>query len=669
VDSTLEIDKAAVMWPQKRFGLLTLIVSAGFALALIARWTRPERDSHDQPADLPAPGVSTDAGAPAAGYSTTFVVPRSETSDWSQWDDPQRDGWQTEVFSQEASDQLRRLARLIVRPEPPRKSELAELAIEPIECGELLPSGTIVYEAGPVRVRRDMESSSTLTLPSPSSEQGEGTNAAGNHHSLDGLARGLEDLRRLAGASRDPRCEFKLFHVERVADNVTTRQFFSLSGVQGECPFEVHALWITRWRHGNQTAPRLAEIRVEQFEHSTVAADAQTFFTDYTATVLGRNASYREQLLHGFNEWLQSGQDDRFNFLLGNPGISVGDVNGDGLDDLYVCQEEGLPNRLYVQRTDGTAEDASAASGVDWIDNSKCSLLVDLDNDGDQDLAIAINGGVAVAENDGRGRFQLRTVIDTSDDVMSLTAVDFDADGRLDLYAGVYHEGGIPHRARETAIAAAAPGIVYHDSNSGGANSLLRNQITSGQDWTFVDVSAEIGLDANNRRFTLAAAWEDYDNDGDQDLYVANDFGRNNLYRHDRTSDGRHHFVDVAAETGTEDSASGMSVSWGDYNRDGWADLYIGNMFSAAGNRITWQDRFKSDASPEIKSRLRRFARGNSLFRNAGPQAPFVESSEAAGVEMGQWSWSSNFVDLNNDGWDDLVVANGYITTDDTGDL
>lgn len=74
----------------------------------------------------------------------------------------------------------------------------------------------------------------------------------------------------------------------------------------------------------------------------------------------------------------------------------------------------------------------------------------------------------------------------------------------------------------------------------------------------------------NNRRFSFASSWEDYDNDGDPDLYVANDYGRNNLYRNDRDEDGNHRFVDVAKEAGVEDISAGMSVSWGDYNLDGW---------------------------------------------------------------------------------------------------
>ncbi len=209
--------------------------------------------------------------------------------------------------------------------------------------------------------------------------------------------------------------------------------------------------------------------------------------------------------------------------------------------------------------------------------------------------------------------------------------------------------------------------FVYHDSNDGAANTFYLNRTESPGDWEFADVTKDAGLDTNNRRWSFAAAWEDFDNDGDQDLYVANDFGRNNLYRND--SDGSAlRFVDIAGEAGAEDSASGMSVSWGDCDRDGFMDVHVSNMFSAAGSRITTQSNFKPGLSESLRNRFQHFARGNTLLRNLHGKG-FKDVSVSAGVTMGRWAWGSNFADLNNDGWEDLVVANGFVTTDDTGDL
>ena len=188
---------------------------------------------------------------------------------------------------------------------------------------------------------------------------------------------------------------------------------------------------------------------------------------------------------------------------------------------------------------------------------------------------------------------------------------------------------------------------------------LLRND----GNWEFNEVTEETGLNQNNDRFSFAAVWEDYDNDGDLDLYVANDYGRNNLYRQEN---GR--FRDVADALGVEDMASGMSVSWGDYNRDGRMDLYVSNMFSAAGNRITYQRQFQTGVEEAVRGIFRRHARGNTLFEAVG-DGEFRDVSVERNVTMGRWAWASSFVDLNNDAWQDLVVANGFITAEDSGDL
>jgi hypothetical protein len=426
-------------------------------------------------------------------------------------------------------------------------------------------------------------------------------------------------------------------------------------------------VWNCLW-HSSDDKPVVTALEVRDYEEVIVTSPNGTWFADCTEAVLGKCDSFRQQLLYGINHWLRRIELIHLTTAFSYCGLALGDVNGDGLDDVYVCQPGGLPNRLFVQSESGTVEDQSQWAGVDILDNTRSALLIDLDNDGDQDLVAATLHAILLYSNDSHGRFKLETAIaNTHKDIKSISAADYDVDGDLDLYACFDFRTQAP--SAENASDEIIESFQYHDANDGAPNRLLRNDISAGGPWTFRDVTVETGLDENNRRHSLAAAWEDYDNDGDLDLYVANDYGQNCLYRNDGTSDSsRPQFVDVAEEAGVVDFGSGMSVSWGDFNRDGLSDLYVGNMFSSAGNRITRQKDFMPAADDQLRSIYRRFAKGNTLFRNAG-NGTFQEVSEEAAVQMGRWAWSSLFVDLNNDGWEDLFVANGYMTGDDKHDL
>jgi len=266
---------------------------------------------------------------------------------------------------------------------------------------------------------------------------------------------------------------------------------------------------------------------------------------------------------------------------------------------------------------------------------------------------------ITILKNDGTGRFSMVQTIDTESRVSGLSAADFDHDGLLDIHVCGYSP--IAQTSPEDIFANPMP---YEDANNGAFNYLFRNE----GGLRFTDVTAETGLNVNNTRFSFCAAWEDFDNDGDLDLYVANDFGRNNLYRNNLIPSGKATFTDVAAEFGVEDIAASMSVDWADVDNDGHMDLYIGNMWSSAGNRIAFQQQFKPGSTEQTRQLIQRHARGNTFFKNV-PGQPFEDASETTGLTMGRWAWGSNFIDLNNDGWEDIYVVNGFMTAPDPGDL
>ncbi|MFT5857820.1 MAG: hypothetical protein ACI8XO_005082, partial [Verrucomicrobiales bacterium] len=459
---------------------------------------------------------------------------------------------------------------------------------------------------------------------------------------------------QLGGDGSSRHFKFKVTRVDPGETKAKTEQLFSLSYQTENSIIEIHAHWEVDWLVAGEQL-KIASIRVTDLERSTTKREGEAMFADVTASALAANECYTTQLSFGMNHWLGRLPVRAMLNRFGTPGVAIGDVDGDGLDDLYLCQEPGLPNRLFLQNPDGSAREVAAEWGVDWIDDSRSALLVDLDNDGDQDLAVATYGNVVVARNEGGKRFTAVRALPASGSTASLAAADYDGDGLLDLFVCGYVQddsGG--------SMGAAAARFVYHDAKNGAPNALFHND----GNLAFSDVTKASGLDQNNRRWSFAASWEDFDDDGDQDLYVANDYGRNNLYRNDGGK-----FSDIAAMAGVEDSASGMSTAWGDYDHDGRMDVYVSNMFSAAGSRITAQEKFKAGVSDEIRGRFRRFARGNSLFRNAG-DGRFDDVTLDAGVNLGRWAWGSNFVDLNNDSWQDLVVANGYLSADgDSGDL
>jgi tetratricopeptide (TPR) repeat protein/peroxiredoxin len=381
----------------------------------------------------------------------------------------------------------------------------------------------------------------------------------------------------------------------------------------------------------------------------TQARSSSPVYVDITPAALGSNSSYSVQLQRGTDYWRTvldgaSGID-----IYGHNGVSVADIDNDGFDDLYVCQPAGLPNRLYRNRGDGTFEDITESSGLGILENTACALFADFSNRGRQDVIVVRASGPLLFLNEGGGKFRPKNEAfqfanPPQGTFTGAAAADYDRDGWLDVYFCLYafYQGTGQYKYPSP----------YHDAENGPPNFLMRNQ----GDGIFRDVTATAGMNQNNTRYSFCCGWSDFNRDGRPDLYVVNDFGRKNLYRNN--GDGT--FTDVAPEAAAEDIGAGMSVSWLDYDNDGGQDLYVANMWTAAGERISTQEIFKKDAPPDIRSVYQKHAMGNSLLHKRG--TAFDDATKASGSGMGRWSWSSDAFDFDHDGFADLYIANGMIS-------
>ncbi len=288
-------------------------------------------------------------------------------------------------------------------------------------------------------------------------------------------------------------------------------------------------------------------------------------------------------------------------------------------------------------------------------------MFADFDNDGDLDVFLGRTLLPSVYLVNEGGRFVDRSaeLVDGPLPalVSAVSAVDYDGDGLLDLYVSTYAAGMRVPSQLQMAYLPGMDGLELWQFRSsdenhvmtnrfGPPNVLLRNQ--GGGRFARVKNTA-LKLFSH----TFQSTWADYDNDGDMDLYAANDYAPNNLFR----NDGVDGFTDVTEESGTADIGFGMGASWGDFDEDGLLDLYVTNMYSKAGLRITAQ---LNEADPTYG----RMAGGNTLLRNNVDGFEHVSSLERPGllVAAAGWGWGSQFVDLDNDSDLDLYALSGYYT-------
>src|SRR6185295_13033405 len=313
-----------------------------------------------------------------------------------------------------------------------------------------------------------------------------------------------------------------------------------------------------------------------------------------------------------------------------NAGVAVGDYDGDGDEDIYfLTSERGFPNALYRNEGDFKFVEVGVKSGVAGVNQDTASMdavFADLDNDGDQDVFIARYGRNQLLVNNG-GRFTeagAAAGITQPGNANAVIAFDLENDGWLDLLVGNYFDAIDLWNLPSTRILPAN----FETARNGGADRFYHNN----KDGTFSEIAKQLGVDDTG--WTLALGAGDLDGDGDSDVYVANDYGEDVLYRNN--GDGT--LKNVTRQATGGDFAAGMNVDMGDYDGDGDLDIYVTNIANGA------------------------IRQGNMLWSNEGDLV-FADLAQETGSWDGGWGWGAKFFDFDNDGDLDIYTANGFVST------
>ena len=329
-------------------------------------------------------------------------------------------------------------------------------------------------------------------------------------------------------------------------------------------------------------------------------------------------------------------------------GAAALDYDNDGWLDIFVVNGstlEGFPqgkeptSHLYRNRRDGTFEDVTAKAGVALVGWGQGACAGDYDSDGDDDLFVTFWGANRLFRNLGDGRFEEATKgagLESSRTRWGAGCafLDYDRDGRLNLFAANYidldlkvtpvPESGLC-RYKGIPVACGPPGL------PGGKNVLYRNK----GEGRFEDVSEASGVTKANGTYGLGVSTLDFDNDGWVDIYVANDSNPSALYRNNRNGT----FADIGVAAGCAYSLdgkpqAGMGVAVGDYNHDGFVDIFKTN--------------FAGDTS--------------TLYANTGASLCDDRTFAAGMGRNTRWlGWGVGFLDLDLDGWLDLFLVNGHV--------
>ena len=421
--------------------------------------------------------------------------------------------------------------------------------------------------------------------------------------------------------------------------------------VRDNVGLESTSLWSTRWKIDIESREiELTELKILASEEVISSSTDGIVFRDITENVLQHGDVFKEHLGISMDEWANSipGID-----ITGNLGIAIGDPNGDGFEDIYLCQPGGLPNVLLAQNPDGTADDIAQTANLDLLDESRAALFVDLDNDGDEDLVVSTSEELFLFSNN-KGEFLLEHKLLSGHGGGSISAADYDNDGDLDLYVSKYNS------IREEHDLLAQPDS-FVSATTGGRNVLLKNE----EGWTFVDVTDQVGLKENNIRHTRCGIWCDFDLDGDQDLVLANEYATDILYEN---RDGW--FSDLAATVpAMKSQTASRSVSAGDFNGDGRFDFFIANNFHPASNQYSVKSEDQEpDGQKALFDEVNEMTSKESriLFSKPGNEKLFSSYQLPKPIFATGNSFGSVAMDINNDGFDDLMVTNGWFSKKET---
>ncbi|MEC7769190.1 MAG: CRTAC1 family protein [Acidobacteriota bacterium] len=319
--------------------------------------------------------------------------------------------------------------------------------------------------------------------------------------------------------------------------------------------------------------------------------------------------------------------------------LLVQDLNGDGRSEIILAGR----NLVFWNRGSGQFESTPFLSNDHAF--ADAAILADFTGDGHLDF-VAVDTSLypLLFEGDSSGQFTTpgRRLADAQfEQPKVFTASDIDGDGDLDLfianYKNSYDDGQM-----------ASP---YYDANDGHPAYLFRNE----GDGTFIDVTEAAGLSAKRFRRTYSSSFVDLDNDNDMDLIVVSDFAGLDLY----LNDGTGQFTDVTEDLGRNRHLFGMSHTFGDYDLDGNLDLYVTGMGSTTARRLEGMGLGPED-KPEQNDLRSTMGYGNRMFVRQGNKFGVAAFNDQ--IAQSGWSWGTSSFDLDNDGDQDIFVANGHIS-------